>query len=68
MNIDQAGLTHGGISSTRDPLVRQDTTGSNDVLNVLENGVQLFTQALGPCFDTLGVAERIAEDIEDLYC
>jgi hypothetical protein len=49
-------------------LKQQDTTGSNDVMNVLENGVQLFTQALGQCFDTLSVAEQIADDIEDLYC
>jgi hypothetical protein len=49
-------------------LNQQGTTGSHDVNNVLLNGVQLFAQALGPCFDTLGVAEQILEDIEDLYC
>ncbi len=49
-------------------LNQQGTTGSNDVKNVIQNGVQLFTQAFGSCFDLLTVAEQIAKDIEDLYC
>lgn len=44
------------------------STGSGDVINVVENGVQEFTQAFGSCFDTLSAAEQIVKDLENLFC
>jgi len=49
-------------------LDHQHTRGSNDVKNVIKNGDRRFTQAFGSRFDTLDAAERIVEDIENLFC
>jgi hypothetical protein len=49
-------------------LERQRTQGSNDVENVIKNGDRRFTQAFGSRFDVLDAAQRMVEDIENLFC